>query len=152
MHVKCSQSTVRKKTYQHIFKFIYDCQAVNISFGSFKKGCGKSDSPRKTLKSTDVQYLSNDEPPQPRASGCPQVHFRAKLQQIGRTVWCRPFGTDYSSLAAPQGETPWPYPSHSVYILQSNYILTNPTFQLQKVFISHEFSMHTKANILYVTI
>lgn len=42
--------------------------------------------------------FSNDKPPQPWPRGRPQVRFRAKLQQIGRTVWCRPFGTDSSSL------------------------------------------------------
>lgn len=30
--------------------------------------------------------LSGDKPPRPPASGCPQVHLRAKLQQIGKTV------------------------------------------------------------------
>lgn len=42
--------------------------------------------------------FSNDKPPQPWPRGRPQVRFRAKLQQIGRTVWCRPFGTDSGSL------------------------------------------------------
>lgn len=42
--------------------------------------------------------FSNDKPPQPWPRGCPQVRFRAKLQQIGRTVWCRPFGTVSGSL------------------------------------------------------
>lgn len=42
--------------------------------------------------------FSNDQPHQPWPRGLPQVRFRAKLQQIGRTVWCRPFGTDSSSL------------------------------------------------------
>lgn len=59
--------------------------------------------------------LSNDKPPRPKASGCPQVRFGAKLQQIGRTVWCRPFGIDSSSPphtpTPPQGEPPWPHPS-----------------------------------------
>lgn len=53
---------------------------------------------RETFATGWRAVFSNDKPPQPWPRGRPQVRFRAKLQQIGRTVWCRPFGTDSGSL------------------------------------------------------
>lgn len=43
--------------------------------------------PEEKLEISGCALLSGDKPPRPPASGCPQVHLRAKLQQIGRTVW-----------------------------------------------------------------
>lgn len=42
--------------------------------------------PEEKFEISGCALLSGDKPPRPQASGCPQVHLRAKLQQIGRTV------------------------------------------------------------------
>lgn len=77
---------------------------MSTSFHFCSHENGKCGTPpwKKKFETQRCAVLSNDKPPQPWASGRPQVHFGAKLQQIGRTVWCRPFGTD-SGLLPPAG-------------------------------------------------
>lgn len=88
--------------------------------------------PEEKLEISGCALLSGDKPPRPPASGCPQVHLRAKLQQIGRTVWDaghlaaftrRSIGRDSLTLSLTRALARSVHTAKIIYILSSRAFL-----------------------------